>query len=113
MEPDALEGTGQIVILGSVSGLAEGLGEGNRGLAGGAETGDGVAQFLRHREARRTAAKAHEESLDPRVRRRGLERVHRIAQDDRGPQGGAGQRVVGPDLDQTLTGVEGQHHGVR
>jgi hypothetical protein len=64
LQPDLVEGGGEVVALVAGVELAEGLGEGDREFAGGAEGGDGVAQLLGRGHAGAGAADAGDQADD-------------------------------------------------
>src|SRR5690606_18929180 len=109
LQPDLVEGGGEVVALVARAELAEGLGEGDGELASGAEAEDGVAQLLGAGEAGAGAADVGDEAGDAVVGAGALEGG------DEGLDGGAaaaeraGDRVGRGVLDEGALEVDLEH----
>ena len=109
LQPDLVEGGGEVVMRVAVAGLAEGFREGDGELAALAEGADRVAQLLCLRHLEVAATEPGHQALDTIVAAGCFQRLYQLSHHQRVVHGGPGQRPFRSRLDQPVPDVEDQH----
>ncbi len=109
LQPDLAEGARQVIVQGAVAALAEALREGDRELAALAKLHDRLTQLLHLGDAQFPKTQTRDQTLDPRVLARSLERLHRLPQGKRFDERKLGEGIVRARLDEARRNVERQH----
>ena len=109
LEPDFIEGRGEVIGSGAAAELAKAFGKGDGEFALAAEGGDRVAHLLDLREAERIAVDMGVEPFDPRILAGAFERVEKAAQCRFAADHQLGERVLAP-FHQAAAKIRRQDH---